>query len=55
MGIRKNKRVIRAYINGKLLVDDVIQAALDNNMMVDDMKKVLIDENPHDEITFRAE
>ena len=52
--MRKKRKTIWAYLDGKKLVD-VVQAALDNNMMVDDLKKQLIAENPGHKITFKAQ
>lgn len=52
--MRRRKKTVWAYLDGKKLVD-VVQAALDNNMMVDDMKALLIRENPGHEITFKAQ
>ena len=53
MKIRRKKKTVWAYLDGKKLVD-VVQAALDNNMMVDEMKKLLIRENPGHEVTFKV-
>lgn len=50
--MRRKRKTIWAYLDGKKLVD-VVQAALDNNMMVSDMKKKLIEENPGHEVTFK--
>lgn len=52
--MRRKRKTIWAYLDGKKLVD-VVQAALDNNMMVSDMKKKLIEENPGHEVTFKVE
>lgn len=52
--MRRKRKTIWAYLDGKKLVD-VVQAALDNNMMVDDMKKALIAENPGHEVTFKVQ
>ena len=52
--MRRRRKYIWAYLDGKKLVE-VIQAALDNNMMVDDMKKMLITENPGHKVTFKVE
>lgn len=52
--MRKKRKTIWAYLDGKKLVD-VVQAALDNNMMVDDLKKRLIAENPGHKITFKVQ
>lgn len=43
--MRKKRKTVWAFLDGKKLVD-VVQAALDNNMMVDDLKAKLIAENP---------
>lgn len=51
--IRRKRKTIKAYINGKFLCD-VVKAALDNNLTVDDMKRVLINENPKDNIIFKV-
>ena len=51
---RMKKRTVRAYLEGKKLLD-VVQAALDNNMMVDDVKKILVAENPGHEVTFKVQ
>ena len=53
MAIRRKKKTVWTYLDGKKLVD-VVQAALDNNMMVEQMKKVLIRENPGHEVTFKV-
>lgn len=53
MAIRRKKKTVWAYLDGKKLVD-VVQAALDNNMMVAEMKKLLIRENPGHEVTFKV-
>lgn len=52
--MRRKRRYIWAYLDGKRLVE-VIQAALDNNMMVDDLKAELIRENPGHKIEFKVE
>lgn len=52
--MRHKRKTIRAYLDGKRLVD-VVQAALDNNMTVDDMKALLVRENPGHEVTFKVE
>lgn len=52
--MRRKRKTVWAYLDGKKLVD-VVQAALDNNMMVSDMKKKLIEENPGHEVTFKVE
>ena len=55
MRVKSMKRkTIRAYLDGKLLCQDVIQAALDNNMTVDDTKALLIRENPGHNVTFKV-
>lgn len=57
MRMRRNSRTIRkvvAYLDGELLVDDVVQAAMDNNMMLDDLKRRLVAENPGHKIEFRV-
>ena len=51
--MRRKRKTVWAYLDGKKLVD-VVQAALDNNMMVDDLKKKLIEENPGHEVTFKV-
>ena len=51
--MRKKRKTVWAFLDGKKLVD-VVQAALDNNMMVDDLKAKLIAENPGHEVTFKA-
>ena len=43
-----------AYLDGELLVDDVVQAALDNNMMLDDLKRRLVAENPGHKVEFKV-
>ena len=35
--MRKKRKTVWAFLDGKKLVD-VVQAALDNNMMVDDLR-----------------
>lgn len=52
--MRRKRKTVWAYLDGKKLVD-MVQAALDNNMMVSDMKKKLIEENPGHEVTFKVE
>ena len=52
--MRRKRKTIWAYLDGKRLVD-VVQAALDNNMTVDDMKALLVRENPGHEVTFKVE
>ncbi len=52
--MKRKRKTVWAYLDGKKLVD-VVKAALDNNMMVDDMKAVLIKENPGHEVTFKCE
>lgn len=51
--MRKKRKTVWAFLDGKKLVD-VVQAALDNNMMVDDLKVKLIAENPGHEVTFKV-
>lgn len=51
--MRRKRKTIWAYLDGKKLVD-VVQSALDNNMMVDDVKKLLIKENEGHEVTFKC-
>lgn len=51
--MRRKRKTVWAYLNGKKMVD-VVKAALDNNMMVSDMKKKLIEENPGHEVTFKV-
>lgn len=51
--MRKKRKTVWAFLDGKKLVD-VVQAALDNNMMVDDLKTKLIAENPGHEVTFKV-
>ena len=50
--MKRKRKTVWAYLDGKKLVD-VVQAALDNNMMVDDLKKKLIEENLGHEVTFK--
>lgn len=52
--MKRKRKTVWAYLDGKKLVD-VVKAAVDNNMMVDDMKAVLIKENPGHEVTFKCE
>lgn len=52
--MKRKKKTVWAYLDGKKLVD-VVQAALDNNMMVDDMKALLVAENPGHEVTFKVQ
>lgn len=52
--MRKKRKTVWVYLDGKKLVD-VVQAALDNNMMVDDLKKRLIAENPGHKVTFKVQ
>lgn len=52
--MRRKRKYIWAYLDGKRLVE-VIQAALDNNMMVDELKKKLIQENPGHKVEFKIE
>lgn len=52
--MRKKRKTVWAYLDGKKPVD-VVQAALDNNMMVDDLKKRLIAENPGHKVTFKVQ
>lgn len=52
--MRKKRKTVWAFLDGKKLVD-VVQAALDNNMMVDDLKKRLIAENPGHKVTFKVQ
>ena len=52
--MRKKRKTVWAYLDGKKLVD-VVQAALDNNMMVDDLKKRLIAENPGHKVMFKVQ
>lgn len=52
--IKRKRKTIWAYLDGKKLVD-VVKAALDNNMMVDDLKAKLIAENPGHTVTFKCE
>ncbi len=57
MRMRRYSRTIRkvvAYLDGELLVDDVLQAALDNHMMLDDLKRRLVAENPGHKVDFRV-
>lgn len=51
--MRRKRKTVWAYLDGKVLVD-VVQAALDNNMMVDDVKALLIKENPGHTVTFKV-
>lgn len=50
----RGTRIVKAYLDGELLCDDVIQAALDNNKMLDEMKRILVEENPNHKVTFRV-
>lgn len=52
--MKRKKKTVWAYLDGKKLVD-VVQAALDNNMMVEDMKALLVAENPGHEVTFKVQ
>ena len=52
--MRRKRKTVWAYLDGKVLVD-VVQAALDNNMMVDDVTALLIKENPGHKVTFKVE
>lgn len=52
--VRRKRKTVWAFLDGKKLVD-VVQAALDNNMMVDDLKEKLISENPGHKVTFKCE
>lgn len=52
--MRRKRKTVWAYLDGKKLVD-VVQAALDNNMTVSDMKKRLVEENPGHEVTFKCQ
>lgn len=51
--MRRKRKTIWAYLDGKKLVD-VVQAALDNDMTVADMKETLILENPGHKVTFKV-
>lgn len=51
---RRSIRKVVAYLDGELLVDDVLQAALDNHMMLDDLKRRLVAENPGHKVEFRV-
>lgn len=51
--MRRKRKTVWAFLDGKKLVD-VVQAALDNNMMVDDLKVKLVAENPGHEVTFKV-
>ena len=51
--MRRKRKTVWAYLDGKKLVD-VVQAALNNNMIVDDLKAMLIAENPGHEVTFKV-
>lgn len=51
--MRKKRKTVWAFLDGKKLVD-VVQAALDNNMMVDDLKAKLIAENPGHEVMLSS-
>lgn len=51
--MRRKRRTIWAYLDGKKLVD-VVQAALDNDMTVADMKAELILANPDHKVTFKV-
>lgn len=49
----KRMKKIVAYLDGKVLVEDVLQAALDNHMMLDELKRVLVAENPGHDVVFK--
>lgn len=51
--MRRKRKTIWAYLDGKKLVD-VVQAALDNDMTVADMKEALILANPSHKVTFKV-
>lgn len=51
--MRRKRKTVWAFLDGKKLVD-VVRAALDNNMMVDDLKAKLVAEKPGHEVTFKA-
>lgn len=51
--MKRKRKTVWAYLDGKKLVD-VVQAALDNNMMVDGLKAKLIAENPGHNVTFKV-
>lgn len=51
--MRRKRKTVWAFLDGKKLVD-VVRAALDNDMMVDDLKAKLAAENPGHKVTFKA-
>ena len=51
--MKRRKKTVWAYLDGKKLVD-VVQAALDNNLLVDEVKKMLVEENPGHKVTFKV-
>ena len=51
--MRKKRKTVWAFLDGKKLVD-VVQAALVNYMIVDDLKAKLIAEYPGHEVTFKV-
>lgn len=51
--MKRRKKTVWAYLDGKKLVD-VVQTALDNNLMVDEVKKMLVEENPGHKVTFKV-
>lgn len=52
--MRYKRQTVVAYLDGKLLCDDVVQAALDNNVMLNNMKATLIKENAGHSVTFKV-
>ena len=52
--MRQSIRRVVAYLDGELLVDDMVQAALDNNLMLDDLKRRLVAENPGHKVEFKV-
>lgn len=51
--MRRKRKTVWAYLDGKKLVD-VVQAALNNNVLVDDLKAKLVTDNPGHEVTFKV-
>ena len=51
--MRRKRKNVWAFLDGKKLVD-AVRAAIDNNMMVDDLKAKLVAENPGHEVTFKV-
>ena len=51
----KTIKKCRAYLDGRLLCEDVLQAALDNRVMLDELKRRLVAENEGHKVTFKYE